>query len=563
MKKLLFVLGLFTINYTTSAQTISYASPLTQTDIVNAELILPNGVITNPAYDYYSPYEVIKQKAGYLITPTEMQSAGFVNNDEIRNLSWTLSQGQQNETSGIFRLYIKNTLDVTNTGLQIGNYVHEATITLPAQAGQLTFDFFSPFIYTGGGLYIYYDFIPDGYSGWTPMLKTAVNTNLTDGYRVQAVLGGEYQGYVINTTHSNRPVTSLGKLTCPFPGYHSQNSYTDNSGTIIWPGTGTYEIEYGISPYEQGTGGIVLPQIISTSTENSYIINNLLPASLYDVYIRKVCSSGSNGFWKKTTVATSISTPITSFPYFVPFSENVITSGWKHLGPNSSMNWLYYSSDNGGNLGIKDRQNGENNKTIYSRGIQLTAGISYTLTFEYSHLWLASSINGDSENLPNLNIILTNSINAETPISLVSINNISNSEFQLATVQFTASTTEIYYIGVNGVFAANATQDPTFISGTWSGFNYLHFDNFNLDVNLGIDINKINHLSIYPNPTENILNFSQPLRNINIYDLTGRNIKSYANIQDKIDVSELARGNYLLQGHQDSGEKVIKKFIKN
>lgn len=562
MKKLLLVLGLFTLTQVTSAQSLNYASPLSQTDVVNAELILPNGVITNPAYGYYSPYEVTKQNAGYLITPAEMEAAGFVNNDEIKNLSWTLSQGQQNETSGVFRLQISNTLDVSNTALYGGTIVYNGALTIPSQAGQLSFDFISPYTYTGGGLYIYYEFTPDGYSGWTPMLKTAVNTNLTNGFRVQSILGGDYQGYVINATHSNRPVTSFGKSSCPFSGYYYQTTYTDNSATLVWNGAGSYEIEYGLNPYEPGTGGVTLPQITSTTIENSYILNNLLPASLYDVYIRKVCSPANNGSWRKTTVATTTNSPVTTLPYVVPFTDNLITTGWTHPGPSSQLKWQIYSSDNGGQLGMKDTQVSANNKTIYSRGIQLNAGISYKLTFDYSHFWLGSTF-PDSQNLPNLNVFLANSIASETPIPLLSINNIANSELQLATVQFTAPTTEVYYIGVNGVFAANPTQDPTFISGTFSGFNYLNFDNFNLDVNLDVDSNTISHFSIYPNPTENILNFSQPLKNIVIYDLTGRKINSYANIQNKIDVSELAQGNYLLQGQQDSGEKVIKKFIKN
>lgn len=67
---------------------------------------------------------------------------------------------------------------------------------------------------------------------------------------------------------------------------------------------------------------------------------------------------------------------------------------------------------------------------------------------------------------------------------------------------------------------------------------------------------------LYPNPVSETLNFSQNLKDITIYDLTGRTIKSFTGNRDKIDVSGLSNGNYILKGETESGERFNVKFVK-
>lgn len=68
---------------------------------------------------------------------------------------------------------------------------------------------------------------------------------------------------------------------------------------------------------------------------------------------------------------------------------------------------------------------------------------------------------------------------------------------------------------------------------------------------------------IYPNPTNGFLNFSEPIKEITIYDLVGRIIKSFTGIHEKIEVSDLSKGNYILKGETEAGNKFNAKFIKN
>lgn len=74
---------------------------------------------------------------------------------------------------------------------------------------------------------------------------------------------------------------------------------------------------------------------------------------------------------------------------------------------------------------------------------------------------------------------------------------------------------------------------------------------------------ELSKLKIYPNPVSETLNFSESLKDITVYDLTGRTINSFTGNQDKIDVSNLSNGNYILKGETLIGNFITKQFIKN
>ncbi len=75
------------------------------------------------------------------------------------------------------------------------------------------------------------------------------------------------------------------------------------------------------------------------------------------------------------------------------------------------------------------------------------------------------------------------------------------------------------------------------------------------------------HFSVYPNPTQNILNIqskdSIKMKRINIYNLFGQLVLTIPNAQDisKIDISKFQSGNYILQIKTEVGNSTI-KFVK-
>lgn len=58
-------------------------------------------------------------------------------------------------------------------------------------------------------------------------------------------------------------------------------------------------------------------------------------------------------------------------------------------------------------------------------------------------------------------------------------------------------------------------------------------------------------LSVYPNPTNGILNFNTFYDSIEIYDFSGKLLKQFKNIKS-IDVAELEKGAYILQTYKNS-----------
>lgn len=81
---------------------------------------------------------------------------------------------------------------------------------------------------------------------------------------------------------------------------------------------------------------------------------------------------------------------------------------------------------------------------------------------------------------------------------------------------------------------------------------------------LGNNVFKTDNYSIYPNPVKDILNFKteENVIKIEIFDISGRIISSKPVFENKIDLSELKTGNYILKAYNNHGiinSKIIKE----
>jgi hypothetical protein len=89
-----------------------------------------------------------------------------------------------------------------------------------------------------------------------------------------------------------------------------------------------------------------------------------------------------------------------------------------------------------------------------------------------------------------------------------------------------------------------------------------------IEINLGnrsssINYDKLNELTFYPNPVTDIINFSDNVNSVNIFDMLGSNKKSFNSIySNSIDVSDLESGVYIIKMNYNN-KNVIKQFIKN
>ncbi|MDR3665755.1 MAG: hypothetical protein P4L35_02820 [Ignavibacteriaceae bacterium] len=187
----------------------------------------------------------------YLITPAEMATVGIPSGINFTDIAWTYNNPGSTSVNGTLKIYFQNTTNVTNqkgttwstdisTMTLVDNntnftnpssYYYDETLSNP-----------SAFTYTGGGLYIGFD-----YSNPTNSLSTgtAVNTTaaLTNGSiagqsntSTSPTLGNSsfrpetYLGYTIINEASVVQVYTLGKLPVPYGTPNKVSAVIQNGG---------------------------------------------------------------------------------------------------------------------------------------------------------------------------------------------------------------------------------------------------------------------------------------------------------------------------------------------
>jgi|GEM_PF-4250960 len=86
---------------------------------------------------------------------------------------------------------------------------------------------------------------------------------------------------------------------------------------------------------------------------------------------------------------------------------------------------------------------------------------------------------------------------------------------------------------------------------------------FRYNGDLSIDaVNEPSTITIYPNPSKNIINFSETVKELTIYDLTGNRVSSHKDLLDQLNISYLVDGNYIIIGITKAGKRFTSKLIK-
>jgi hypothetical protein len=171
------------------------------------------------------------QRTQYLLTPAEMAAAGFVNGDVFNAIGFLVAMGGTGTmTPGTLSIWLKNTADVTYTlGItwNMATFTQVSTNTswtAPIYGNAYMIDFTNPsaFTYTGGGIYVAWQFeAPGGVQpGW--LVTHYCNTALNPG------LAGERSttGHVALATSAFRPATILSTLPSNVDIIDINNIYT-------------------------------------------------------------------------------------------------------------------------------------------------------------------------------------------------------------------------------------------------------------------------------------------------------------------------------------------------
>lgn len=500
----------------------------------------------------------------WIITAGEMASAGFVNGDVLSGIGFTYSTAQNIPTTGTALFYMQNTADATNTksttwstAITGMTTVSNGAITVPNTVGEFNYSFTggTSFTYTGGGLYIGFD-----YQNLSNPLATTTNVALCN-----TVIVGGFKGAFTSTmtppttiAASNfRPETRLAiPVACARPTSvkYEVGSSTLTTANVSWlpSGGANVDIEYGPYGFTAGTGTSF------TNVASPYTINGLSNSSVYEFYVRTNCGLGVYSEWNgpysfNTTFVAVTPTYSTGFeqeklPFIGWSTPNMtpIAGDWSlgNYGPGALVNDGNYSS-------VSITPTTLANNWMFSRGVNLTAGSAVVVTMFMSNFQSGTTKLGSYQ----VTVGSAASIASQTTV-LGSDAALTGAAFTQKTFNFTPTTTGLYYFGVRNQTTANAI-----------GTHAIIVDTFQVTETLSTNSFDGSSFSIYPNPVKNILNVNssnnQVINTVKVTDINGRLVKivnpnSTSNI---IDVNDLANGIYLVEITSDNGS-VTKKFIK-
>ena len=506
----------------------------------------------------------------WLITAAELTNSGFLTGSNVTSLGFNYLTAQSIPTTGAITIYLENTADATNlksttwaTAIAGMTTVSNGSITIPAATGPVDFSFSggSSFTYTGGALYIAFD-----YQNVAGTLSTAnvaaCNTALTGG------LKGAISTTVNPTTvvvSNFRPETRLGRpVACARPNNIQENLAlkTTTSITVSWNLVSSTSIEYGVYGFIPGTGTTVVP------VTSPYTISGLTPSTVYDVYLKNNCGTTETPIFSAVTDVESFNTVFLpadptystsfeqeNFPFIGWFAAPGTPAGsiWQvgFFGPPTATNTLTQDG-NSSIYSLSGVTTAPANNWIISRGVNLSVGSTATVTF-YTRNYLAASSTGTSSY--NVTVGTDQNVAAQTTVIGTEVNNAVITWVQ-KTYNYTATSTGVFYFGIQNVSAANAVgQQAVFV------------DNFVVTQTLSTTEFINSKLSVYPNPAKDVITISNEIdavvSTIEMTDLNGRIVKTknVNAVESQISTSDLATGVYMMKIVTDQGT-AIKKIIK-
>lgn len=244
--------------------------------------------------------------------------------------------------------------------------------------------------------------------------------------------------------------------SCFSPATTSVSNYLPNGITYNWSlplqGTPT-AYEWRLVPAGNNPNTGVIQQGSVAHPTNNVTITGLTPATSYSLYVRSICTPGDTANF---TAATTFITPCT--PFTVPWTEDfeAIINANNELNPPTCWDrslitgnqWRSYTTPIRNNIGARSGTDymyaqWSSNAWLYTPGIQLNAGTSYEFKFWY--------VNTDVTN-PGLSISVaygTNPTAAAMTTPLGTLNNTTNTTYDLFTVQVNPTVSGVYYFGLN------------------------------------------------------------------------------------------------------------------
>lgn len=341
---------------------------------------------------------------------------------------------------------------------------------------------------------------------------------------------------------------------CSAPDSVTASSVTSNSATVSWAavsGVSSYELYSSTSP--AAPAGSTMPTYtgITAVTKD---LTGLSPGTSYYVWVRSDCGGGSVSDWSLINADFITDCAYADTPYTEDFnsvtgtdlpactSQQTINEGYWDVWDGTG-----YAGFNSNVVSTYNDDTGDADTWFYTNGINLQAGTSYTLTFDY----------GNYDSPQNFKVAYGT---APLDTSMVNIihdySNVDVATYTTATFTITPAETGVYYLGFNVYTPASMN----------TGYGLMMLDNISLTTaNLSTSEHLLpKNLQIYPNPTSDYLNLKGDKKpvGVKIFDISGKMVLSLDKTEGRIDVSQLIKGNYILTVQNADGTSSTHKFVK-
>ena len=156
------------------------------------------------------------QRTEYLITAAEIAASGFPSGYEVNSIGFLVGTAGVGTLAGTFTVYLKNTADATYTlgttwnvtGFTMASSTANWTVPIAAGSYEVPFSGGLPFVYTGGGVYVAWEFnSPTGTVGTTALVALC-NTALAGG--LQGARSNVALPTALGVSSAFRPATIFG-----------------------------------------------------------------------------------------------------------------------------------------------------------------------------------------------------------------------------------------------------------------------------------------------------------------------------------------------------------------
>jgi hypothetical protein len=490
----------------------------------------------------------------WLISAAEMSESGLTTGTSFNSITFTYTVPQNIATSGNMIVYLQNTADIANnksttwaTAISGMTVVSNGAVTIPAaETFTVTFSGGSPFTYSGGGLYVAFDY--SNPSGTLSSNNTGLcTTSLTSGLK-SAMSTATVPTTIVASNW--RPQTVLGvAVSCARPINLNFIPTSTTNATLSWTTIAPDStIEWGPIGFAQGTGTTL------SNVTSPYLLGGLSASSNYSYYVRSNCTSSNSSIWAGPidfhTVYESVTPPYTSgfevnaLPFIGWSASGVGGNDW-FINPGSTL------AQEGNNAAAVITGTTVANNWMFSRGVNLVANQQATITY-YVRNFVNASTNTASYQLR----VGTSPNSVDQTTTLLSESAISSLTYVLKTVNYTPTVTGTYYFGFLHNSPANAAGTHAFL-----------LDNFNVQQELSVNDFVSSSTKVYPNPSKDLVNIKNEnnftIEAIQLTDLNGRIIDSYlVNAKEYVlNISNLSKGVYFITISTDNGVGV-KKLVK-